>query len=316
METQTTETAPVTVNTILDRYERDCLDDLAPRTARDYRRHIGHLRRRFGHMEASQLEPRPFAEFLNEVKRGKIQRVRQLAVLSSAFTIAVRRWFWLKVNCLRDVERPKCKPRDRLIRDEEFEACKAIAPFRVQLAMQLALLTGQRQGDLIRFKWSDVRDASVDDPLCPGRKKRITELHVAQSKTGKRIAIEITTDLEAVLDQCWLLKGGGHTGGQYVVPTRTGKPYTSEGFRACWQRVRVKWERSGGEPLHFHDIRALAATKCRTLEEAQQLLGHTSSAMTRRVYRRGIERVRPLNFDVMAQQTQVTAKFMPQGSFG
>ena len=90
------------------------------------------------------------------------------------------------------------------------------------------------------------------------------------------------------------ITGGGHTGSEYIVPTRTGKPYTSEGFRACWQRVRVKWERSGGEPLHFHDIRALAATKCPTLEMAQQLLGHTSPAMTRRVYRRGVERVKPL----------------------
>lgn len=299
----TPESAPtaITVDTILERYERECLDELAPRTARDYRRHIGHLRRRFGALDATQMEPRTFAEFLGERKKGKIQRVRQLAVLSAALTIAIRRWFVLKVNILRDVERPKSKPRDRLILDEEFEACKALAPFRVQCAMQLALLTGQRQGDIIRFKWSDLREATVDDPLCPGRKKRITELHVAQGKTGKRIAIEVTTDLEAVLDQCWTLKGSGSTGGEYVVPTRTGKPYTSEGFRACWQRVRVKWERSGGEPAHFHDIRAMAATKCATLEEAQQLLGHSSPAMTRRVYRRGVERVRPLRLSVVYQ---------------
>jgi len=280
-------TTAVTVGEILDRYERDCLDELAPRTARDYRRHLGHLRRRFGRLDATSLEPRTFAEFLNEVKRGRIQRVRQLAVLSAALTIAVRRWFWLKTNVLRDVERPKSKPRDRLILDEEFAACKALAPFRVQLAMQLALLTGQRQGDIIRFKWSDLREEIVE-----GRKA--TFLHVYQSKTSKRLAIEVTPELEAVLDQCWQLKGGGHAGSEYIVPTRTGKPYTSEGFRACWQRVRVKWERGGGEPLHFHDIRALAATKCPTLEMAQQLLGHTSPAMTRRVYRRGVERVKPL----------------------
>jgi integrase len=287
MNTPATETAPVTVNTILERYERECLHELAPRTQRDYRRHIGHLRRRFGHLNALELEPRIFAEFLNEVREGRIQRVRQLAVLSAALTIAVRRWFWLKTNVLRDVERPKSKPRDRLILDEEFEACKALAPYRVQLAMQLALLTGQRQGDIIRFRWSDIREAIVDG-------RAFHELHVYQSKTSKRLAIEVTPELEAVLDQCWKLKGGGHAGSVYVVPTRTGKPYTSEGFRACWQRVRVKWERSGGEPLHFHDIRALAATKCPTLEMAQQLLGHTSPAMTRRVYRRGVERVKPL----------------------
>jgi integrase len=90
--------------------------------------------------------------------------------------------------------------------------------------MQLALLTGQRQGDIIRFRWAD------------------------------------------------------------------------------WQRVRIKWERSGGRPLHFHDIRALAATKCPTLEMAQQLLGHSNPAMTRRVYRRGVERVKPLQLIASNQQ--------------
>lgn len=280
MDTSTPSTVPaITVTTILDRYERECLDELAPRTARDYQRHLGHLRRRFGSLDATQLEPRTFAEYLGEVKRGKIQRVRRLAVLSAALTIAVRRWFWLKTNVLRDVERPRGKPRDRLILDEEFQGCKAIAPKRVQLAMMLALLTGQRQGDIIRFKWSDIRDMA---------------LHVTQSKTGKRLAIEITPELEAVLDQCWLLKGGGHAGSDYVLPTRTGKPFTSAGFRACWQRVRLKWERAGGENFHFHDIRALAATRCPTPEIAMRLLGHTTIAMTMRVYRRGVERVSAL----------------------
>ena len=287
MDTQATPTTAVTVNTILDRYEREGMDELRPRTARDYHRHIGHLRRRFGQMDAMTLEPRPFAEYLGEVKRGKIQRVRSLAVLSAALTMAVRRWFVLKTNVLRDVERPQSKPRDRLILDEEFEACRAQAPKRVGFAMQLALLTGQRQGDIISFKWSDIREATVDG-------RTFTELHVWQSKTSKRLAIEVTPDLEAVLDQCWQLKGGGCMGSEYVLPTRTTKPYTSEGFRACWQRVINRYCRRGGERFHFHDIRALAATKCKTLEEAQQLLGHTSSAMTRRVYRRGIERVKPL----------------------
>jgi integrase len=293
MNTQTTETA-VTVNQILDRYERDCLDVLRPRTARDYQRHIGHLKRRFGALDATTLEPRIFAEFLNEVKRGRIQRVRQLAVLSAALTIAVRRWFVLKTNILRDVERPQSKPRDRLILDHEFAACRSCAPERVQMAMMLALLTGQRQGDIINFKWSDIREAMVDDPDRPGHQKKIFELHIYQSKTGKRLAIEAEPALEAVLDQCWLLKGGGRDSGLYIVPTRTGKPYTSEGFRACWQRVIKRYMGRGGENFHFHDIRALAATKCKTLEEAQALLGHTTSAMTRRVYRRGIERVKPL----------------------
>lgn len=291
-------TTAVTVGAILDRYESECLDELAPRTQYAYRLHIGHLRRRFGHLEAEALEPRTFAEFLNERKRGRINRARELAVLSAAMTIAVRRWFWIKVNILRDVERPKSKPRDRLISDEEFAACKALAPYRIQLAMQLALLTGQRQGDIIRFEWANVREVVIDDPERPGERKAITELQLQQGKTGKRLGIEVTPDLEALLDKCWQLQGGGNAGSTYVLPTRTSKPYTSAGFRAAWQKVRLKWERAGGENLRFHDIRAMAATKCPTLEMAQALLGHSTPALTRKVYRRGVERVKPLRLTI------------------
>lgn len=283
-----TETAPViTVRDILQRYERECLHDLAPRTQRDYRRNIAHLITWFGSLVALELEPRTFADFLN-CRRGKTNRVRQLAVLSAALTIAVRRWFWIKTNVLRDVERPKSKPRDRLVLDEEFHACRAIATPRMRLAMDLALLTGQRQGDIISFKWSDLREEVIEG-------RRVSYLHVFQSKTKKRLAIEVTPDLERVLDACWVLEGRC----EYVLPTRFGVQYTPAGFRAYWQRTIRRYIARGGENFHFHDLRALAATKCATLEEAQQLLGHTSPAMTRRVYRRGVERVRPLSMSVV-----------------
>lgn len=267
---------------------------LAPRTQKDYRRHLVVLRREFGHRIADDLRPRDFGPFLN-VSRGAIQRVRQLAVLSAAFTEAVSHWYLIERNVLRDVKRRKSKPRDRLIGKEEFEGFREMAPERMGLSMMLALLTGQRQGDVLRFKWSDLRDTEVDDPENPGQTKTITELHVYQSKTGKRIAIEVTPQFEAVLDQCWNLKGGGSYGTEYILPTRTGAPYTSEGFRACWQRAMRRWMRRGNENFHFHDIRALAATRCKTPEEAMRLLGHTTLAMTMRVYRRGVERVKALS---------------------
>lgn len=279
--TTPTPTVVITVNYLLDKYELKCLPKLAPRTQRNYSLLIRSLLRpHFGQCIASELEPKDFAAFL-DVSKGPHNRVRALAVLSSAFTHAVSYWFILKTNVLRDVKRLKGEPRDRLVSQEEFEAFKAQAPERVQLAMMLAVLTGQRQGDIIAFKWSDIRDNA---------------LQVRQSKTGKRLAIEITKDLETVLDKCWLLANGGNAGSLYILPKENGngQPYTSEGFRAVWQRARIKWEKHGGENFHFHDLRALAATRCATPEEAMRLLGHTTLAMTMRVYRRGVERVKAL----------------------
>lgn len=284
-------TTAVTVGAILDRFEAEYIPhELAPRTARDYRRHVAHLKRLFGDRLAEELKPKDFGPFLNVQGRGKTNRVRQLAVLSSAFSQATSVYFLMERNPLRELKRPKNQPRTRLIRDEEFAGVKALAPLRMRLAMDLALITGQRQGDILNFKWSDISDIPNPDP-----KTGITqELDVYQSKTGKRIGIGITRDLEAVLDQCWLLPRGGKDGGEYIITRSMGGRFTSEGFRARWQETMRKWMRRGGENFHFHDIRALCATKQPTAEAARQLLGHTTIGMTLRIYRRGKERVNAL----------------------
>lgn len=267
-----------TVAALLDRYERECVPLLAPRTQKDYARHLNHLRREFGHLNPDTLKPKDFGPFLN-VRKGKFQRVRQLAVLSACFTQAVSFWYVMERNVLRDVKRPKAYPRDRLIEDREFAAVRAIAPLRVKLMMDLALNFGQRQGDLLDLKWSDIKEGAA---------------HFMQSKTGKRLAIELGTEAKRVLGKCWMLPGGGKDGGVYVITRRCGGRYTSEGFRALWQRTINRYCRGGGVRYTFHDIRALCATKCGSPEEAMRLLGHSNISMTMRVYRRGVERVRSL----------------------
>lgn len=279
MNTNTTpETTGITVDQVLDRYQRDYVPhELAPRTQRDYKRHIAKLRALWGPRIASELKPKDFADFLNAEgrRRGRIQRARTLAVLSSAFTQAVSVWFFLERNTLRDVIRPKNPPRDRLVTDEEFQAVRAIAPLRVKLMMDLAVRTGQRQGDLLDLKWSQIKGMDI---------------HFQQSKTGKRIVIEITPDLETVLDRCYQLPNRG----EYVITRQIGGRFTSEGFRASWQRTMNKYVHRGGTRHTFHDLRALAATRCSSPEEAMRLLGHSTLAMTMRVYRRAPERCKPV----------------------
>lgn len=289
MDASTPETAPVTVNMVLDRFVAEYIpNELALRTQVDYLRHVRTLRKLFGERVVEELKPKDFGPFISVQGRGRIQRVRQLAVLSAAFTQAVSAWYLIERNVLRDVKRPKSKPRDRLVGDDEFAACRAIAPVRVKLAMDLAIITGQRQGDILNFRWRDITDL-------PSPVGALTqELNVYQSKTGKRIGIAITKELEAVLDRCWQLKGRD----EFILSRRIGGRYTSEGFRALWQRTMRKYVRGGGTRFTFHDLRALAATKQPTPEAAMRLLGHSNISMTLRVYRRGVERVIPTQLGV------------------
>lgn len=263
-----------TVSVILDRFERDYIPTLSPRTQIDYARHVKRLRLEFGDRIAAELKPKDFGPFL-DVKKGKINRNRMLAVLSCAFSEAVGRWYWLERNVLRDVKRHPSSPRNRYVTDQEFEACKAMAPLRVKLAMEIALLTGQRQGDILSLQWSQIQDVGII---------------VEQAKTGKRLAIEITPALEAVLDKCWKLPHRG----EYVITRSCGGRYTSEGFRARWQETMNKYVRLGGQRFTFHDLRAKSASDSETIDAAYQRLGHTSMSMTRRAYDRGVRKVKPL----------------------
>jgi integrase len=270
-------TEAFTVNAILDRYERDCLHELAPRTQKDYQKHLRHLRTWFGEKIAADLKPRDFQEFI-EVKKGRFVRNKRLAVLSAAFTLAVQRWYWIDRNVLRDVWRHPSKPRDRLVTDDEFASMHASAPLRVQLMMELALITGQRQGDLLTMRWDAIKDGAW---------------HLQQGKTGKRMAITLTPALKKALGKCAALPACGNPR-EFVILNESGRPYTSDGFRAIWQRAMREWVRRGNTRFTFHDLRAMCATKCKTIEEASKLLGHSSLQMTRRVYRRGIETTAPL----------------------
>lgn len=270
----------VTMRDILDRYQRDILPSLGQRTQKDYARHLDLLRATFGHMKPDEIEPRHIGAFL-ERKKGKIQANRQVAVLSSVFSKAVGRWYMAKTNPCANVERNPSKRRRRYVTNDEYNIVYALMPPRMQIAMDLALITGQRQGDLLSLKWEQV------DPV----ERTVT---FEQSKTGKKLAVCFSDTLEAVLVRARAMIP--HLPRTYVNRTRKGVRYTGEGFRAIWQRGMRKALARGliKERYTFHDLRAKAVSDSKSIEEAYERAGHTSMAMTRGVYDRGTRKVKPL----------------------
>jgi integrase len=266
-----------TMNDLFDRYDREVIPTLEPRTQKDYRQHLGVLRKTFGHMGKNDIVPRDIGRFLSGPTRGAVMRNRQIATLSAVCTKAVGRWFEMDRNPCAHVERTPPTPRDRNVSDAEFAAVRALANPRLQVAMDLALLTGQRQGDLLRMRWSQVTTEGIV---------------LQQGKTGKRLLIGMSPALEEVLNRARAFLP--HLPREYVLRRRDGKPYTENGFRAIWQRTMRRYKAKGGQRFTFHDIRGKSATDSETLNDAYERLGHTSIAMTRRVYDRGVRKVRPL----------------------
>jgi integrase len=270
-----------TVKDLLTKYAAEILPTLEPRTQKDYRRHINNvLIPTFGHMGVNELKNRDIGRFL-DVQKGKIQRNRQVAVLSAAYTQDVSRWYNAESNPCTRVRRNKSKPRDRYATDAEYAALYAMHGPRMQVAMDLALLTGQRQGKLITLHWSKVTPEGI-------------EFQTANKggRAGKRLLVAMSPALEAVLNRARALLP--HLPREYVLRRRDGKPYSENGFRAIWQRVMRQYVKAGGTRFTFHDLRAKSVSDSGSLQDAMERAGHTSMAMTRGVYDRGVRKVTPL----------------------
>jgi integrase len=247
-----------TVNEMFDKYEKERLPELSARTKIDYGRHIKTLRQEFGATVASALTRQQITDFMN-VPKGKIHRNRILAVLSAAYREALG-WGWVQGNPCSHIERHESEPTDRRLTEEEFQAARKFAGkarrsgWRVVFVMDLARQTGQLQGDIIGLRWSQVND--TDGTI-------LFRHHV----TRKKIAVPITPEMRALLDRARKQSAKS----EYVVSTSKGTRYTGEGFRAMWQRLMKKWEKTGNDTFTFHDIRKLAkeAQSARRSGEAQ-----------------------------------------------
>lgn len=272
----------LTMNALFDRYERECVPKLSPRTQKDYKAILRRLRDAFGECDPLSIKPRDIGRFL-DVDKGKVSANRHISVLSAVFSKAVGRWYVhddLRNPCI-GVERNETKPRTRYISDAEFAALYGIVSPSVKIAMELALMVGQRQGDLLRATWKQI-----------DTNKRL--VYFEQAKTGKKLAVRVTPRLEDLLVRSRRLPP--LIPRLYLIRRRDGLPYTSEGFKALWQRWMGRALRRGiiKERFTFHDIRAKCVSDNKSIEAAMQLAGHNNMSMTRRVYDRGVREVDPL----------------------
>jgi integrase len=107
------------------------------------------------------------------------------------------------------------------------------APPYLQLAMLLAINTGQRQGDCLKLPWS-----SYDGKL----------IKLRQGKTGAYVSIPVADALKVALDTA-------PRRSPIMLTNNEGGPWTEAGFRSAWSRVA---KRAGIRGLTFHDLRGTA----------------------------------------------------------
>lgn len=96
-----------------------------------------------------------------------------------------------------------------------IETLHAVASQRLWHVAAMALYTGQRQGDVLAMRWSDIEG---------------DQIHVEQSKTGKRLWIPLHKDLKAIIDAL-------PRDGAFVLKNEHGDPWSESAFKSAWRRL-------------------------------------------------------------------------------
>jgi integrase len=126
--------------------------------------------------------------------------------------------------------------KDKIWSEQDIAAVLSVASTEIQLALILALWSGQRQGDLLRLPWS-----AYDSPY----------IRLRQSKGGRRVAMPAGAPLRALLDAT-------ERRGPLILTNTLGRPWTSDGFRTSWGKA---CDRAGISGLTFHDLRGTAVVR-------------------------------------------------------
>jgi integrase len=208
-----------------------------------------------------------------EVPRSPSTVVRYIAVLSHAFSMAVKEWGWMDENPMRKVTKPK-EPRGRVrfLADDERErllvACRDAPCPHLYPVVVLALSTGMRHGEIMNLRWTDV-------DIVRGR------IILQETKNGERRNVPLTGHALEEIEKISELRR---------IDTSLLFPNTNSGEQTRPYEIRKSWNKAlkvaEVENFRFHDLRHSTASYLAmggaSLSEIAELLGHKTLQMTKR----------------------------------
>lgn len=243
----------------------DDVTDVLPKTlAASTRQQYGYaakiLKRKLAEFSPEQVRSRHVAGIKASLSKNPNMANRVLSFLRIVFAQAVE---WQRVDtnpCIGVKRLPEAK-RTRLLSDVEWRAIYAKAGPRLQVIMRLQLLTGQRIGDVLKIRRSDLTDVGVE---------------FTQKKTGARLVVQWSPDLRSAVNDAVALLGEAPT--LTLFRSTTGKAPDYRSVHEQWTRACVAADVKDARP---NDQRAQSATKTKKQgKDATALLGHTSPNQT------------------------------------
>lgn len=265
-----------TLQQVIDGYQKSPLfTRLAPRTRKDYVAHIVKIERARFRPNLPELgtypldaidDPKIRRRFLDWRDRMAETSPRQadatLGVLRIILEWGRDRGMLAHNHATRPKKVYKADRSEKLWLPDSLDSFRAVASVEMRLALELALWTGQRQGDLLKLGWSSYKD---------GR------LSFRQGKRKRKVDMPVPAALRTILD-------AAPRRAATILTQPNGKPWTTDPrpvyFQHLWRKATLEADLDG---LHFHDIRGttctmLADAGC-TPSEIAAMLGWTVSTV-------------------------------------
>lgn len=249
------------------RFDLEVLGKKAPKTRRNRLQEWGQLEAVFGHMDPEDVEPHHVWQYWR--RSGETEGARHnIRCLSALLTYARQSGARKSDNPCFNLRLPEAKSRTRYVTDDEFLIVRDLAPAMIGYAMDLALVAGMSQIDILKLERRQLRDDGI---------------FFERTKTGKEQVIEWNEELRLIV--AGILRTSPQLR-RVLICTRHGKPYTSQGFQTVWQRLMRKADAQLSSRFTFHDLRAKSLSDAESLDEAQRRANHSDPRITQKVYRR------------------------------
>lgn len=282
---KTAEAKRHTLADLVDRYTRDVLPTKKAKTQGPQRQQLAWWKATLGSHALADCTPALIAEARDTLAREPITPktpdsepryrspasvVRYLAVLSHAFSVAVREWGWTEDNPVLKVKKPtEPRGRVRFLSDDEratlLNACRESSNPWLYLAVVVALSTGMRKGELMGLTWKDV-------DLQAGR----VVLH--DTKNGERRVVPLAGPALALLKDHAKVR---RLDTDLLFPGQ--RKDTPVDLRTPWETAL---KRAGIEDFRWHDLRhstaSYLAMNGASLTDIAEVLGHKTLAMVKR----------------------------------
>lgn len=250
---------------LIDRAFQHHAKKVSENTLKQYALAAERLKHIFCEFEPHQVLPKHVAAVKMELADTPNMCNRILSFLRIVFNYALE-WQEVDSNPCIGINRHQEGRRDRYITDAEFAALLNAASPYIRCILEMCYLTGQRIGDVLAIRLADITEEGVS---------------FVQEKTGAKLIVAMTPDLQAVIDRAKALPRKVRT--LTLFCSRAGKPVSYDTVKEAFQVLRKK---TGIHDVTIHDIRAKSLTDAdREGKNAQTLGGHTDARMTARYLR-------------------------------